>query len=231
MNDLQVIDDEIGQAMTGLQKQAQTVIAAATLPEKKKIEATVRPTIRDVKKQLTAFRAEIRRTTDPTMKHVYEKKHKEYEDRVKETEKELRNQIYPAKAVAPKKSYSEKHMDDLMGEGGADGQGFENATQVLGAGVRINNDALESLRRSERLAAITEDTGRETLTTLQKQTEQMYKIDEELENLQGELDRASRDVKWFARQMAGDKCFLAVFAIVVFALICLVGYAMYKSRH
>jgi hypothetical protein len=230
MSDLQILDDEISQALTLLQQQLQNVISAPTLPEKKKLEPEARPTIKNLKSQLNSLRSEARRAPDPTQKSVYENKHKTFDTKLKEIEKELRNQIYPAKKVAPKKSFSEKHMDDLMGEGGADGSGFQTHGQVLDAGIRVNKDALESLRRSERLAATAEDTGRETIVTLQKQTELLYRVDAELENLQGELDRAARDVKWFARQLAGDKCFLAVFAVVIFGLVGLVFYAMYKKK-
>jgi hypothetical protein len=230
MSDLQLLDDEISQALALLQQQLQKVIEAPTLAEKKKLEPEARPTVKSIKSQLSSLRSETRKASDPTQKTVFEKKHKEFDAKLKEAEKELRNQIYPAKKAAPQKSFSEKHMEELMGEGGEDGSGFQNATQVLDAGIRVNKDALESLRRSERLANTAEETGRETLVTLQKQTELLYRVDAELENLQGNLDRAARDVKWFARQLAGDKCFLAIFALVIFGLVILVFYAMYKKR-
>lgn len=231
MSDLQILDDEISQALSLLQTQLQSVVDATTLAEKKKREPEARPTIKNIKSQLSSLRSETRKASDPTQRAVFEKKHKEFDSKLKEIEKELRNQIYPAKKATPKKSFSEKHMEELMGEGGADGTGFENHTQVLDAGIRVNKDALESLRRSERLANTAEETGRETMTTLQKQTELLYRVDAELENLQGELDRAARDVKWFARQLAGDKCFLAIFAVVIFGLVLLVFYSMYKKRN
>ena len=230
MSDLQILDDEISQGLGLLQQQLQAVVDAPTLADKKKKEPEARPTIKSIRSQLSSLRSETRKASDQTMRTVFEKKHKEFDGKLKEIEKELKNQIYPAKRAAPKKSFSEKHMEDLMGEGGTDGAGFENATQVLDAGSRINQDAIESLRRSERLASTAEDTGRETMTTLQKQTELLYRVDAELENLQGELDRAARDVKWFARQLAGDKCFLGVFALVICALVIVVFYAMYKKR-
>lgn len=229
MSDLQILDDECGNIIAKLQQQYQEIVAAPTLAEKKKAEPATRPTIKELKSQLSQLRSEGRRG-NATQKTVYEKKWKDYDTKLKELEKDIRGQINPSKAIQPKKSYSEKRAEDLMGEGGVDGDGFTSAGQVLEAGKRVNMDALESLRRSERLANTAEETGRETLVTLQKQTELLYKIDEELENLQGELDRASRDVKWFARQMAGDKCFLAVFALVVGALVLLVFYAMYKKK-
>lgn len=230
MSDLQELLGDVTSTMQTLEQQLQAVTSAATLAEKKKLEPAARPTIKAIKTQLSTLRSEARRAGDVTQKTVFEKKHKEFDTRLKEIEKELRNQIYPAKAAAPKKSFSEQKAEELMGEGGADGSKFETSTQVYEAAKRVNKDSLESLRRSELLANTAADTGRETLNTLQKQTELLYRIDESLQDLQGELDRAGRDVKWFARQMAGDKCFLSIFALVIMALVCLVFYAMYKKK-
>jgi hypothetical protein len=227
---LQAAEDDVAGIMDQLAAAVKNVTDAATIPEKKKLEAAAKPLIKEAKSQLNAFRAEIRKSTNPTQKTVFERKHKEYEGKVKDAEKELRNQIYPQSAKAEKKSYSEQRRIDMMGEGGEDGSGFTSATQVLDAGRRINEDALESIKRSQRLVSTAEDTGNETLQTLQKQTEQLYKIDEELANLQGQLDRASRDVQWFARQMAGDKCFLTLIGVVILALVGLVFYSAYKKK-
>ena len=229
---LQAAEDEVAGVMDQLAAAVQNVVKAATIPEKKKLEAAAKPFVKEAKSQLNAFRAEIRKATNPTQKTVFEKKHKDYENKVKDAEKELRNQIYPqAAGKGDKKSYSEQRRIEMMGAGGEDGSGFSSATQVLDAGKRINDDALESIKRSQRLVSTAEDTGNETLQTLQKQTEQLYKIDEELANLQGQLDRASRDVQWFARQMAGDKCFLTIIGFVILAFVGLVFYGAYKAKH
>ncbi|KEG09809.1 putative QA-SNARE protein [Trypanosoma grayi] len=128
-------------------------------------------------------------------------------------------------------TYTERREAELMGAGGADGTGFQDSKQVLQAAVNMQKDALLSLERAERLQHVAEEGGQETLTTLQRQTEQMYQVDEQLANLQGELDRAARDVKWFYRQLAGDRCFLSLFGICVVSLAVLVFVMMYKKRH
>ncbi len=160
---LQASEDDVANVMDQLDKAVKNVCAAATIPEKKKLEAAAKPIIKEAKSQLNAFRAEIRKSTNPTQKTVFERKHKEYEGKVKDAEKELRNQIYPQSVKAEKKSYSEQRRIDMMGEGDEDGSGFSNATQVLDAGKRINDDALESIKRSQRLVATAEDIGNRLL--------------------------------------------------------------------
>lgn len=231
MADLDGADGEAQSQMSALQKIADAVKLAPTLQEKKDIEQKQwRAALKKARASVTQLRAEVRRSTEPTQKTVFDKRCKTYEATLKELETAVRGEIRPSAKTAPKKSFTEAKHEELMGEGGADGSKFENEAQVLNAAVRVKDDTLQSLQRSERLAATTEDVGRETLHQLQLQTEKLYKIDEELDNLQGELDRASRDVKWFARQMVGDKCFLSIFGFLIIAFLVLVFYSIYSKR-
>lgn len=220
---------ELDAALKQLHDHVQAVILAATIPEKKKEEMTARPVLRDARGRLAAMRAETRRTADPTTRATYEASCRDYDDKIRVLEAEMKQQIYPTRAARPK-TYQEQREEELMGAGGADGTGFTTSTQVLQAATNVQQDAIKSLETAERLQNATEETGKQTLQTLQKQTEQMYHIDEELENLQGQLDRASRDVRWFYRQMAKDKCFLSIFGIFVLGLIALVFISIYTKR-
>lgn len=229
MDSFQTAKDDFDATMQQLHRLVENVIEAATLPEKKKAEMAARPTLREARSKLSALRAEARRITDPATRTRSEAICRDCDTKIRNYDTEMKNQIYPTRTARPK-SYQEQREEEMMGPGGADGSGFTDAKQVLQAATNVQKDALESLKRSEQLQNVTEETGKTTLATLQRQTEQMYQIDEELQNLQGSLDRASREVRWFYRQMAGDKCFLSLFGICVLALIVLVFVSIYTKR-
>jgi hypothetical protein len=235
MSDLQELDNDINQMMLALKTKVDEVTAAPTLEEKRRLETDNRADLRRLKSALANFSKQIRVCNVPTQKAVFQKNYNEYEVRRKEYEKLLREQIYPKARTAsqpgPVKSMTEIQHEELMGEGGEDGSGFKSATQVLGAAIRVNEDALKSISNSERILHTAEETGQNTMQELQKQTEKMYEIDKGLENLQGVIDHASRDVKWFARQLAKDKCFLSIFGIVLLLLVILVFFSIYKKNH
>lgn len=231
MDPFALAEEDLNRSLAELAKAVEQVIIGNTLPEKKKAEMAARPLLREARSKLSVLRAEARRTVDPALRATHEAMCKDKDDRIRNYDAEMKSQIYPARAAPGRpKTFQEKREEEMMGPGGADGTGFTDATQVLQAATNVQKDAIESLQRAERLQHVTEETGRETLQTLQRQTEQMYQIDEELQNLSGELDRAAKEVKWFARQLGTDKCFLSLFGIVVVGLAVLTCVSIYTKR-
>lgn len=222
--------EDLDDAMKRLHGLVQSVIVAPSLPEKKEVEMSARPVFREARSKLSALRAETRRTTDATTRAAREGICRDHDDRIRNYESGVKEQIYPSRQAPAPTTFQKSRESELMGAGGAGGTGFTSATQVLEAATNVQNDALEAIARTERLQHVTEETGKSTLLTLQRQTEQMYQIDEELEDLQGQLDHASRDLRWFYRQMAGDKCFLMIFAVLILSLLALVFISIYTKR-
>lgn len=231
MDGFQAALEDLDATLNVLKKQVEAVIVASTLPEKKKAEMETRPKMREARQKLSALRAEARRTTDLDARQAYDGICKDRDDMIRNFDLEMKNQIYPRRAAAPRmKTYQEQREEEMMGPGGADGTGFTDSKQVLNAAINVQQDAIQSLQRAERIQHVTEETGKTTLAELQKQTERMYQIDEELQNLQGQIDHAKRDVRWFYRQMAKDKCFLSLFGICVLALVVLVFVSIWTKR-
>lgn len=231
MDGFQAALEDLDGTLNVLKKQVEAVIVAATLPEKKKAEMETRPKMREARQKLSALRAEARRTMDLDARQAHDGICKDRDDMIRNFDMEMKNQIYPRRAAPPRpKTYQEQREEELMGPGGADGTGFTDSKQVLNAAINVQQDAIQSLQRAERIQHVTEETGKTTLAELQKQTEQMYQIDEELQNLQGQIDHASRDVRWFYRQMAKDKCFLSLFGICILALLVLVFVSIWTKR-
>lgn len=231
MDNFQAAQEDLDGTLNVLKKQVEAVIVASTLPEKKKAEMETRPKMREARQKLSALRAEARRTMDLDARQAQDAICKDRDEMIRNFDMEMKSQIYPQRAAAPRpKTYQEQREEEMMGPGGRDGTGFKDAKQVLGAAINVQQDAIQSLQRAERIQNVTEETGKTTLAELQKQTERMYQIDEELQNLQGQIDHASRDVRWFYRQMAKDKCFLSLFGLCVMALLVLVFVSIWTKR-
>jgi len=228
MDSLQQSDQEISTSMRDLEDSVGLVRGAALMPEKKQLEKVSRAKWKSVRSLVSAFKAEVGRCENATQKVVFNRNWVQYNIKIGSIDKELRDLLNPPKERKPDAGANRDTA--LMGEGGEDGSGFGSTAQVYAAGVRIQDDAMRSLQRSERLALNAEETGRETLNVLQKQTEVLYRIDDELTNLQGNLDRAKMEVMWFARQLAGDKCFTMVFLFVVLAVCGVVFWKIRKGR-
>ncbi|CCW65875.1 unnamed protein product [Phytomonas sp. EM1] len=230
MDLFQDLFNELDATLSKLHNCVRDVIEADTLPEKKKQEMAARPLVREARSMLSALRAEARRTEDEQVRINCEAMCRLRDERIRNCEKEMREQIYPTRASARQKTLQEQREEELLGEGRLDGSGFTSSQKVLHAAVNIQKDALESIQRSEQLQHQTEETGRTTLQTIQKQGMQMYQVDEELRDINGMLDRASRDLRWFYRQVSADKCFLVLLGCLVVGMLVLVFVSIYMKR-
>eukprot|EP00796_Vickermania_ingenoplastis_P002215 gene2215-1380_t len=213
----------------------QLIIEQESVPEKKKMEIASRPAVKLARSQLAELRAEIRRVNDPAARAQLESEHKDREMRLRNYASAIKENVFPARNAASSesnrpKTYAALKAQQLMGAGGADGSQFQNAEQVLQAATNMQEDALQAIERTERLQYVTEQSGRMTLEEVRLQTERIYQIDEELEDIHGQLDHASRDVKWFFRQLAGDKCLLSLFGIFMVAVLVMLFVIIWKRR-
>ncbi|CAJ1017313.1 hypothetical protein Q4I32_001274 [Leishmania shawi] len=231
MDSFQTALEELDAILAILRKRVEGVILANTLPEKKQVEMEARPIMREARQKLAALRAESRRIVDLDMRQDHDAVCKDRDQTIRNYDAEMKSQIYPRRSGTPRlKTYQEQREEEMMGDGKADGTGFTDSNQVLSAAINVQKDALQSLQRTERLQNVTEETGRTTLAELQKQTERMYHIDEELHNLRGQIDHASRDLRWFYRQLARDKCFLSLLGLCIVALLVLVFVSIWTKR-
>jgi hypothetical protein len=72
MSELNILDQEIKQAVSSLQVQVAIIVSAKTLAAKKDLEVAARPTIKELRTKLTLLRAESKRIPDTTQKSKYE---------------------------------------------------------------------------------------------------------------------------------------------------------------
>lgn len=235
MESCQTVLDELDATLEELHGVLQLTIEQESLAEKKKTEMASRPALKEARRKLSELRAEIRRLNEPTSRMEFEALYKDRETRLRNYVSAMKEVVFPnsggrGTGAAVPQTYAERKAEELMGPGRADGTGFQNTGQVLTAATNVQQDALEAIERAERVQYVTEETGRQTLEQLRIQTERMYQIDEELEDIHGQLDHASKDIKWFFRQLAGDKCLLSLFGIFILGFLVMLFIVIWKRR-
>lgn len=225
--------DDLDVTLEELRDVLQMAIEQESLAEKKKIELVSRPTLKEARRRLSELRAAMRRLEDPATRRLFEGHYRDRETKLRQYVSTMKEQIFPESTRAAQwvpTTYAERKAAQLMGPGGVDGSGFKTTEEVLTAASNVQQDALEAIQRAERVQYMTEECGRATLQQLQLQTERIYQIDEELEDISGQLDHAARDVKWFFRQLSRDKCLLSLFGIFIVGFLVMLFVVIWKRR-
>lgn len=88
--------------------------------------------------------------------------------------------------------------------------------------AKTQNKTLGTLDDAERILLATEDTAAEATAKLKSQTEQMRKINEDLDQLDSEVERAKKELNAFIRRMMTDKILICFAILVVLGIILVV---------
>jgi hypothetical protein len=94
----------------------------------------------------------------------------------------------------------------------------------------VQDQILDSLKKSTGIAITIKDQGDEVITELAKQGDKINQIEKETEVLSSDLDRAKKDVMWFFRQLAKDKCCVAIILLLIFGIIGIIFVVIYTKR-
>ncbi|XP_059442711.1 novel plant SNARE 11 [Corylus avellana] len=134
--------------------------------------------------------------------------------------------------VALKKQYAanlDNKRIDLF-DGGTEGYGEENGMlassmtnqQLFDSGNRMMDDTDQAIERSKKVVLDTVNVGTETAASLKAQTEQMSRIVNELDSIHFSIKKASQLVKELGRQVATDKCIMALLFLIVIGVIAII---------
>ncbi|XP_023539777.1 novel plant SNARE 11-like [Cucurbita pepo subsp. pepo] len=94
--------------------------------------------------------------------------------------------------------------------------------QLIDSGNRMMDETDEAIERSKKVVQETVNVGTETAAALKAQTEQMSRIVNELDSIHFSLKKASKLVKELGRQIATDKCIMALLFIIVIGVIAII---------
>lgn len=134
--------------------------------------------------------------------------------------------------VALKKQYTanlDNKRIDLF-DGPAEEHGEENVLlasnmtnqQLMDNGHRMMDETDQAIERSKKVVQDTVNVGTETAAALKAQTEQMSRIVNELDSIHFSIKKASQLVKEIGRQVATDKCIMALLFLIVVGVIAVI---------
>uniref|UniRef100_A0A5B6YP01 t-SNARE coiled-coil homology domain-containing protein n=1 Tax=Davidia involucrata TaxID=16924 RepID=A0A5B6YP01_DAVIN len=134
--------------------------------------------------------------------------------------------------VALKKQYAsnlETKRVELFEEPG-DGFGEDNVLlassmtnqQLIDNGNQMMDETDQAIERSKKVVQDTVNVGTETAVALKAQTEQMSRIVNELDSIHFSIKKASKLVKEIGRQVATDKCIMALLFLIVLGVIAVI---------
>lgn len=134
--------------------------------------------------------------------------------------------------VALKKQHASenKRVDLFDGPSVEDGFGEENAMlasnmsnqQLMDHGGHLMDETDQALARSKQTVQETINVGTETAAALKAQTEQMSRVVNELDSIHFSLKKASKLVKEIGRQVATDRCIMALLFLIVIGVIAVI---------
>jgi hypothetical protein len=176
-----------------------------------------------LRKTLIGYRTQIRGLKDPIKRATYDRKVKEHIQDLDNWDKELKQ--YRTDAGGASSSNG-----NPLDPGAVVIEEKETRQSVLKDGLHVQDQSLASLARSAQLAAQSEDVAVKTNVQLRMQTEQIGRIDNDLDTLQGEIKRARKEMVWFVRNAMTDKCLVCLFGLVVIAVVFVIVWKIWGPR-
>jgi len=201
-SDIAIYDDELND----LKDQVQECIDAMhTLKGTARAERYNRAQdkMKEVGKVFHQFNVDLRILSDPAEKSNYEKKAKAHTNAIASLKAKL-NELKSAR-------------DDVDANPATGGDGKQDARKLAKNITDIQNNALASLARSEQMVADTERIGKEAAETLRNQTDQIKDVNQKLDEMETQVQRAKKELNAFVRRMMTDKI------IICFTLLILIG--------
>ncbi|MBA0795051.1 hypothetical protein Gohar_019326 [Gossypium harknessii] len=94
--------------------------------------------------------------------------------------------------------------------------------QLMDKGYQMMDETDQAINRAKKVVQETVDVGTETAATLKAQTEQMSRIVNDLDSIHFSIQKASKLVKEIGRQVATDKCIMALLFLIVTGIIAII---------
>ncbi|KAK3131276.1 hypothetical protein QOZ80_6BG0504410 [Eleusine coracana subsp. coracana] len=220
--ELAEIDGQIGDILRALQNGFQKLDKIKDANRRSRQLEELTDKMRDCKRLIKDFdrvtKDEAGRTDPDTTKMLHERKQSMI--------KELNS------FVALKKQYaSENRRVDLFdGPTVEDGFGEENVLlasnmtnqQLMDQGNQLMDETDQAIARSKQTVQETINVGTETSAALKAQTEQMSRVINELDSIHFSIKKASQLVKEIGRQVATDRCIMAMLFLIVAGVVAVI---------
>ncbi|KAG5028397.1 putative plant SNARE 11 [Glycine soja] len=94
--------------------------------------------------------------------------------------------------------------------------------QLMDHGNRMMDETDQAIERGKKVVQDTINVGTDTAAALKAQTEQMSRVVNELDSIHFSMKKASKLVKEIGRQVATDKCIMALLFLIVIGVIAII---------
>eukprot|EP00735_Rhodelphis_limneticus_P002442 TRINITY_DN13311_c0_g1::TRINITY_DN13311_c0_g1_i1::g.12666::m.12666 TRINITY_DN13311_c0_g1::TRINITY_DN13311_c0_g1_i1::g.12666 ORF type:complete len:290 (+),score=51.61,sp/Q9LNH6/NPS12_ARATH/27.56/1e-18,V-SNARE_C/PF12352.3/5.7e+03,V-SNARE_C/PF12352.3/3.5e-07,Sec20/PF03908.8/9.1e+02,Sec20/PF03908.8/8.6e-07,V-SNARE/PF05008.10/1.5e-05,V-SNARE/PF05008.10/5.8,SNARE/PF05739.14/1.1e+03,SNARE/PF05739.14/0.00015,RVT_thumb/PF06817.9/0.021,Tropomyosin/PF00261.15/54,Tropomyosin/PF00261.15/0.012,T4SS/PF07996.6/ len=105
-----------------------------------------------------------------------------------------------------------------------------SAKQMIDYGKKIQDESLDSLARSKKLVAESQQVGTDTAAKLKEQTEQLKQIHSDVERIESNLKQADKLIRRFMRRMMTDKLVLCMLFLIVCGIGGIIAYHIVDAK-
>lgn len=165
------------------------------------------------------FKVEIR-LLEGNDQSVYEKKSVAHGKVISELKESVQNKRSEANTAGG--DGSPAGSPNSPAAGGRRNDGKDEARSKVRNIEKTQKQTIESLTSTEQLINETETIGTEAAAKLQKQTDDIRKMNENLDQLDSDVNRAKKELNVFIRRMMTDKIILCFAVLVVIGIIVIV---------
>ncbi|XP_066375711.1 novel plant SNARE 11-like [Miscanthus floridulus] len=220
--ELAEIDGQIGDILRALQNGFQKLEKIKDANRRSRQLEELTDKMRDCKRLIKDFERVSKDEaghTDPTTAKMLH-------DRKQSMIKELNSYV----ALKKQQASENKRIDLFDGPSVEDGFGEENVLlasnmtnqQLMDQGNQLMDETDQAIARSKQTVQETMNVGTETAAALKAQTEQMSRVVNELDSIHFSIKKASQLVKEIGRQVATDRCIMAMLFLIVAGVIAVI---------
>ncbi|CAD6341276.1 unnamed protein product [Miscanthus lutarioriparius] len=220
--ELAEIDGQIGDILRALQNGFQKLEKIKDANRRSRQLEELTDKMRDCKRLIKDFERVSKDEaghTDPTTAKMLH-------DRKQSMIKELNSYV----ALKKQQASENKRIDLFDGPSVEDGFGEENVLlasnmtnqQLMDQGNQLMDETDQAIARSKQTVQETMNVGTETAAALKAQTEQMSRVVNELDSIHFSIKKASQLVKEIGRQVATDRCIVAMLFLIVAGVIAVI---------
>lgn len=183
--------------------------------------------------ELTEKMRECKRLIKEFDREVKDSEYKIDSDTIKMLNEKKQSMIKELNTYVAMKKQQANNLDskraDLF-EGPSEGGGEDNVMlassmtnqQLVDHGNNMMDETDQVIERSKKVVHDTINVGTETAAALKAQTEQMSRIVNELDSIHFSIKKASQLVKEIGRQVATDRCIMALLFLIVIGVIAII---------
>eukprot|EP00754_Rhynchopus_humris_P004727 Rhum_TRINITY_DN12381_c0_g2::Rhum_TRINITY_DN12381_c0_g2_i1::g.51494::m.51494 len=196
-------DDEIGELLDDIESKVAQIGGA----NREALVLSAKENVKDCKKKLHSLKVEIRGLEQIEDKRHYEKKVSDKQSRLLQLQKQL-------------KEKEDEGTNAVFGAGA--GEEEDGRKEVRDVFTKIDKHQDASKAAVDRMIgkmADTEATGHQAAAALANQGEMLKDIDDDLDKLGDDIQRAKKELHAFARRMATDKLILCCLFLLVLGVV------------